>query len=152
MAFEDGNQFWRKRAKHGRDLIFSSPEKMWEAAKEYFEYIDANPWLTHEQKVVGKEVIEVEIKHPIPYTMQGLLLFMGVARSYLRVFKLDKEKCTPDFLAVIEKIEDIIYNQKFTGASVDLFNANIIARDLGLADKKEVKGKVQLTDEDIVFD
>lgn len=32
-----------------------------------------------------------------------------------------------------------MYAQKFEGASVGAFNANIIARDLGLIDKKEVE-------------
>ena len=45
-----------------------------------------------------------------------------------------------DFSAVTTRIEDIIYEQKFTGAAADLLNPNIIARDLGLADKKEVSG------------
>ena len=36
---------------------------------------------------------------------------------------------------------EIIRTQKFAGAAADLLNANIIARDLGLADKNEVTGK-----------
>jgi hypothetical protein len=31
----------------------------------------------------------------------------------------------------------VIYEQKFTGAAADLLNPNIIARDLGLADKQD---------------
>jgi hypothetical protein len=34
----------------------------------------------------------------------------------------------------------VILDQKFTGAAADLLNPNIIARDLGLTDKKEVSG------------
>jgi hypothetical protein len=36
------------------------------------------------------------------------------------------------------RVEDAIFRQKFEGASADLLNANIIARDLGLADKKDL--------------
>ena len=32
-----------------------------------------------------------------------------------------------------------MFEQKFAGAAVGLFNANIIARDLGLTDKQEIK-------------
>jgi len=32
----------------------------------------------------------------------------------------------------------VIYRQKFEGASADMLNPNIIARDLGLADKKDL--------------
>jgi hypothetical protein len=34
-------------------------------------------------------------------------------------------------------VEEIIRTQKFEGASADLLNPNIIARDLGLADKQD---------------
>ena len=36
------------------------------------------------------------------------------------------------------KAESVIRSQKFAGAAADLLNANIIARDLGLADKNQV--------------
>jgi len=49
-----------------------------------------------------------------------------------------------DFLTVITRIEEIIYEQKFTGSASGFFNANIIARDLGLADKKEVDNKLSV--------
>ncbi|RCZ57579.1 DNA-packaging protein [Escherichia coli] len=34
-----------------------------------------------------------------------------------------------DFCGVTTRAEDIIYDQKFSGAAADLLNANIIARD-----------------------
>ena len=76
------------------------------------------------------------------YTLGGFLLYVKASESYLRVFKHNlkgkTDKVSKDFLTVIRDIEQTIYNQKFTGASADLLNANIIARDLGLADKQEV--------------
>jgi hypothetical protein len=42
-----------------------------------------------------------------------------------------------DFIHITREIEEIIKDQKFAGAAADLLNANIIARDLGLSDKKE---------------
>jgi hypothetical protein len=33
----------------------------------------------------------------------------------------------------------VIFNQKFSGAAVGAFNANIIARELGLADNQKVE-------------
>ena len=43
-----------------------------------------------------------------------------------------------DLLMISKVIEKIIRDQKFTGASADLLNANIIARDLGLRDMKSI--------------
>jgi len=82
------------------------------------------------------------------YTLGGFLLYVRASEGYLLTFKAAlKEKSTAqakDFLRVVRDIEQTIYNQKFTGASADLLNANIIARDLGLRDKQdlEVKGDI----------
>lgn len=46
-------------------------------------------------------------------------------------------------MQVTTRIDEIIYKQKFEGAAVGAFNANIIARDLGLADKKDVDIKTK---------
>jgi len=52
-----------------------------------------------------------------------------------------------DFIHVTGEIEDVIYDQKFSGAAADLLNANIIARDLGLTEKTstEHSGAINLT-------
>ena len=44
MAASKNNQFWKLRNKHGRDTLFSSPELLWSAACEYFDWCDENPW------------------------------------------------------------------------------------------------------------
>ena len=46
-----------------------------------------------------------------------------------------------DLVETIERVQMVLYAQKFAGAAADLLNANIIARDLGLADKSELTGK-----------
>ena len=46
MAAPKGNQFWMLRSKHGRDKLFATPEALWEAACEYFQWCDENPWTT----------------------------------------------------------------------------------------------------------
>lgn len=138
MAAPKGNEFWRQRSKHGRDKIFSTPEILWEAAQEYFEATDKRKWNKVDFK--GKDAEEVLIPTDTPYTLTGLRLFIDVdAKTWLN-YKNNK-----DFFQVITRIEEIIYTQKFEGATVGAYNANIIARDLGLADKSEVKnsGTVQ---------
>lgn len=40
-----GNQFWKRRSKHGRDKLFKTPDVLWEAACEYFQWCDDNPLL-----------------------------------------------------------------------------------------------------------
>jgi len=136
MAFEKGNRFWEQRSKHGRDKIFASPEIMWEAAKEYFEWCDANPLIEIDFK--GKDADRVEIPKMRAFTIQGLCLYLDCNTQYFKNFKTQERKDKDDFSLVITRIEEIIYNQKFTGAAAGFLNPNIIARDLGLSDKKEL--------------
>lgn len=148
MGAPKGNQFWKLRSKHGRDKLFATPELMWEAACEYFEWVDANP-LT-KPDYVGKDGIEVTRALGRPYTLHGLCLYLDCSTQFFGQFKagLNKEKeIDKDFYIVVTRIEQTVYSQKFEGASVGIFNHNIIARDLGLADKQENKidGTMQIT-------
>lgn len=137
MAAPKGNKFWLNRSKHGRDKLFSTPDLLWEAATEYFTWCDNNPWLKKEAIKSGDMCGElVSIPTQRPFTLSGFLLYIGASEGYLRQFKTTASE---DFLTVIENIEQAMYTQKFEGAAVGAFNANIIARDLGLAEKSEGK-------------
>lgn len=142
MAAPKGNQFWKLRSKHGRDTLFSTPEILWEAACEYFEWCDKKPWKKNEAVKSGDKSGKI-IKVPTqrPYSMSGLCLYLGCNQSYFYQFK---ERCGEDFSNIITRIEDIIETQQFEGAVVGAFNANIIARKLGLADKKEIDGSMSV--------
>jgi len=58
-----------------------------------------------------------------------------------------------DFMAITARIKKVIYSQKLEGAAADLLNANIIARELGLADKTHTDIKLtnakELTNEQL---
>lgn len=133
-----GNQFWKMRAKHGRDKLFETPEELWKAACEYFQWIEENPLketkvFQHQGKVITEEV-------PImrAMTMRGLCFYLNCNETYFRQFKARLTDKEDGFSSVISDIEDIVYRQKFEGAAGNLLNANIISRDLGLADKKDI--------------
>lgn len=140
MAAPKGNQFWKLRNKHGRDKLFSTPELLWEAACEYFHWCDENPWLKKEAIKSGDragELIDLPISRP--YTIHGLCLYLDCNTRYFTQFKANLPEDEKDFSTIITRIEEAIYCQKFEGASVGAYNASIIARDLGLADKSELK-------------
>ncbi len=141
MAATKGNQFWKARAKHGRDKIFKTPELMLEAAFDYFEWVGDNP-LTKAIIYQG-EVSDKPEKLMRAMTIKGLCIYWGVNTQYLNDFmgNLDLEKKeSKDFSSVINTIKEIIETQKFEGASAGLLNPNIIARDLGLADTRQLTG------------
>lgn len=134
MAAPEGNQFWKNRKKHGRETEFT-PETIWEEAQAYFDWCDQNPWIKTDfvrgGELAGKTV---ELPTQRPYTIQGFCVFAGISvKTFAAYEKRD------DFFPIITHIKEIIYTQKFEGAAVGAFNANIIARDLGLTDKSETK-------------
>lgn len=147
MAAPEGNQFWKIRSKHGRDKLFSTSDVLWEAACEYFEWCDENPWVETKTKTkaisVGEEKTEAELDESTsapnarPYTITGLCIYLGCNTQYLNHFKSNLSEDEQDFSIVITRIEETIYTQKFEGAAVGAFNANIIARDLGLKDESK---------------
>lgn len=140
MAAPEGNQFWKLRSTHGREKLFESANLLWEAACEYFEWVDKNPFIEEKPMVtsngsnMGSSIEMAEMKVKRPYTLHALCLYLDCGTAYFRNFKNESRGNSDDFKSVIAKIEETIYNQKFEGAAAGFFNANIIARDLGLKD------------------
>lgn len=140
MAAPKGNQFWKARSSHGRDPIFESPEKLWEAAQEYFEWVDKHPLKAAELvKFQGNAKVK-KVPKMRAMTLDGLQLFLDISHETWRQYSERN-----DFIAVTTRIDKIIRTQKFEGAASELLNANIIARDLGLVDKQERRDKVETT-------
>jgi hypothetical protein len=136
MAAPKGNEFWKLRSKHGRDKLFKSPALLWEAACEYFEWCQANPWEKTDFK--GKNNDKVLIPTARPFTLHGLCRYLDCNTAYLRQFKNQLPEGEQDFSTVITLIEETIYQQQFEGAAVNAFNGNIISRNLGLKDSSEI--------------
>ena len=138
MAAPEGNQFWKLRSKHGRDKLFATSGLLWDAACEYFQWCDDNPWKKETTKTRGKtDSLLTEVsKEPVarPYTMTGLCLYLDCNLRYFALFTASLPEDEKDFNTIITRIEQTIYTQKFEGAAVGAFNASIIARDLGLKD------------------
>lgn len=137
MAAPVGNQFWKIRSKHGRDTIFSSPEKLWEAAAEFFEWCDKNPLIEIDFK--GKDADRVELPRMRAYTLHGLCIYLGCNTQYFTQFKQSKTYAeSEDFSVIVTCIEEIIYNQKYTGAAAGFLNPLMIAKDLGIKDRVDM--------------
>ena len=143
MAAPKGNEFWRLRSKHGRDKLFATPELMLEAAIQYFQWCEANPIYTIQY--LGKDADERHVPHQRPFTMDGLCNYLDCGVGFFNKFESDlterKLQHWEAFGVVCTRIRQTIRDQKFNGAAVGIFNANIIARDLGLANKQELTGQ-----------
>lgn len=152
MSAPVANEYWMMRTKHGRDRLFSDPKVLLKAAFDYFKWRENNP--LYETDFRGKDATEVQIPKMRAFTLNGLCIYLGVNSEYFNQFKKSLEgrsdEISQDFSWVITTIYDIIYDQKFTGAAAGFLNPNIIARDLGLTDKQEIKQLNQNVNVDFV--
>ena len=139
-----GNQFWKLRSKHGRDKLFETPELLWDAACEYFEWCDNNPLYETKAFAFQGTITTQELPIMRAMTLSQLCFYLNCNEAYFRTFKRQLPDNEKDFNTVISDIEKVIYNQKFQGAAGNLLNSNIIARDLGLVDRKELDNKVEI--------
>ncbi|MDJ0513027.1 MAG: DNA-packaging protein [Methyloceanibacter sp.] len=135
MAAPKGNEFWKARSSHGRKPIFETPEALWDACEQYFQWVHDNPLWEAKPFKVGETVEITPLPKMRAMTIGGLCIFLDIDRSTW--FDYQNRK---DYTKVTTRAEEVIRSQKFEGASADLLNANIIARDLGLADKQEHGG------------
>jgi|11_taG_2_1085331.scaffolds.fasta_scaffold06015_4 hypothetical protein len=138
-----GNQFWKLRSKHGRDLIFKDADKLREACIEYFEWVEDNPLL--EQRIFSTKegVITGDVEKMRAMTIGGLCIFLDITHETWCEWRTSESESKKDFPEVIKWADEVIRTQKFTGAAANMLNANIIARDLGLKEAIEQSGKIK---------
>lgn len=139
------NKWWKKRSKHGRDKIIESPEVMLEAVEEFFELKNstylAKPVMMTGGDLQGK-TMNLEFKdYP---TLEELSHFLGF-KSFQTWYNYKKRE---DFLEVVTYAEEVIRSWKIKGAAIGLYNHNIVARDIGLSDKQEVKAQISTVEVD----
>lgn len=143
-------RIWEQKPKadrwgDGRPPLYTNPDDLWTDAVDYFTWVEDNPLLEEKSVVVSGKLEKSHNEKMRVMSLCGLCVFLDISQNTYRNYR-DKKP----FLKVTRKIDNIIYNQKFEGASAGLLNANIIARDLGLAEKKDVdmKAIVNVSHED----
>jgi hypothetical protein len=138
MAAPKGNEYYRNRIRTGAPRKFKTPEDLAAAFNDYFEDVEANP-LKESVLMKFKEGLSETVKvfkRPLPraMTLQGFCAFTGL--SMVTLYEYDKQE---GYTNIIAQAREIMYGQKLEGAAAGLFNASIIARELGLTEKSEQK-------------
>jgi len=131
-----GNKFWKLRSKHGRDKLFAEPHLLKEACEEYFEWVEDNP--LEEERIFSFQghVNKGTVEKLRAMTIEGLCIFLDINKTTWYEWR---KKTDNDLSNIVAWADDVMRNQKLTGAAADMLNANIIARELNLADSSEVK-------------
>jgi hypothetical protein len=121
-------------AKH---KYIETPDKMWELFCEYVKHEHKNPM--YRTDYVGRDGIEVKTPLETPITFEGFECYLGDKEiiNDLGDYESNKDNRYTEYATIITRIKKNCFVHNFKGASVGLFNANIIARKLGLTDKQE---------------
>jgi hypothetical protein len=131
----EGNRFWLQRSTHGRKPIFACADDLWNAACEYFQWVEDNPLKEGKIFSYQGDIVEGEVSKMRAMTIQAMCFFLDISDETW------SDYCgREDFIGITGEIKRVIFAQKFEGAAADLLNANIISRELGLVDKKELSG------------
>lgn len=119
----------------GRPRKFPDPDTLLAACVEYMEWNEANPLYEVVAYSTKNGVVKTTVPRVRAMTMSALCMFLDIDHVTWRVYAK-----RPEFASVCTRVEEAVRQQKFQGAAAGFLNASIIARDLGLADKKELTG------------
>lgn len=132
----------------GRPLKYQ-PEELLAKFQEYVSWAKENPIELGRTEVgsdtggrpYGKDVIE---KKPRLVSIGGFLVYLGATDDWWQSLDRSKKRGA-EFSRVKAFVRAYCENYQKEMATMDIFNANIISRLLGLADKVEHAGDVNFT-------
>ena len=136
MSLSPGAQIWLCRSKHGAEAVAKDPQACYEACIEYFQWCEQNPVLEERVGFSKGRAVRAIVPHPRAFTLWGLSIFLGISTDTWFIWRKERES----HRAVISWAEAAMKEQKFTAAASGLMNANLIAREMGLADKQIHEG------------
>ena len=119
--------------------LIETPEKLWELFTKYVEKERNNPLFKREY--VGKDGEPVDTPLQVPITFEGFECYLADKDiiNDLGSYSANRDSRYDSYVPIITRIRNNCFAQNFKGAAVNLFNANLIAKKLGLVDKKEVQ-------------
>jgi hypothetical protein len=125
-------RLWEQRPRLGPYPYYDDPAELWLDCVSYFEWAADNAVLTIDVVKYQGEALVIDIPHPRPMTQMGLCVFLGITHPTWQSWRRREEV----FADVVATVDAVIFEQKFTGAAVGLFNPALIARELGLMTKE----------------
>lgn len=124
----------------GRPRRFAKPSQMLKAFEEYVEdrksraiEISEDEESSNSNGFSSDHSKVRKISHPL--SIRDFCVHLGMTYSWWR-------NLPDEFLTVKEAISDFIFGYQLKGAESGMFNANIVARELGLADKTDTSVKI----------
>jgi hypothetical protein len=122
-----------------------TPERMWELFEQYVKHEAERPMTRRDH--VGKEGKPVDTPLMVPITFEGFecyLADLGIIND-LGDYACNQDNRYAEYSPIVTRIRKNCFVQNLKGAAVGLFNANIIAKKLGLIEKTEAQINANVT-------
>jgi hypothetical protein len=133
MPAPKGHPLWGNPLNHKK----LTPEELWTGACEYFDWCNENPWRKQDFIKGGDSAGQiVELKTVRPYSISGLCIYLNISMDTFENYA--KKDGYETYFGICSHIKHIIDTQHFEGGMVGTFNANIVTRKLGLAEKTDI--------------
>jgi hypothetical protein len=120
-----------------KEKYIDSPETLWGLFLRYVEHEASNPMFRVDY--VGKDGERVNTPLQVPITFEGFECFvadLGIIND-LGDYSSNRGGSYDSYSPIITHIRRNCFVQNFKGAAVGLFNANLVAKKLGLIEKAE---------------
>ena len=121
-----------------------TPEALWDLACLYFAGEAKDTMKTRDFIRSGDKagmVVDIEVTRPFSWNSFELFCLYHGIRNSLADIRSNRDGRFPEFQEVVNRINSVIYEQKFDGAAIGGYNPQLIIRDLGLAEKQDVNLK-----------
>ena len=122
-------------AKH---KYIETPEKLMQLFKDYVLHERDNPMFKREY--VGKDGAEKDTPLETPITFEGFECYLSEREIIedLGDYSSNKDGRYDEYATIISRIRKNCFVHNYKGAAVGLFNANLIARKLGISENSTV--------------
>jgi len=121
-----------------------TPDKLWQLFVDFKKWLKDKPIYKHEFNAKVGDIVSIPLERPLTWSrFDCYVRDLGVITD-LEDYRQNRDNRYTDYGGVITRINSEMSSDKFEGAAVGIFNANIIARDLGMVDKQatEHTGKI----------
>lgn len=126
----------------GQPRKIESPEKLWDWFLAYVQHVQENPWLKIDY--VGQKAEKVVVPLAKPITMEGFECYLWDLHGIAGIdqYTSNRDGRYSEYVSITKLIRQNCFQQNFNGAAVGAFNANLIARKLGIKDQVDSDIKV----------
>lgn len=111
----------------------STPESLYEDAKQYFMWCEANPIKV--PQIVVQTGAQTMVHKTRPYNLPALCVHCGVTVGYIN--DMSRKPAAQEWYQVAQWILAVIYSQNLEYSMVGVFNANITKAKLGLGNRED---------------